>query len=73
MPSAEDKKRTKGSGSPSDDICKVLEENYLGECAHIPYDKYFHMLYAGMTKKEASMYTKEKLRRLNESHGLNAL
>lgn len=73
MPSAKDRKKTKGSGLPSDDICAALEKKYLGSCAHVPYDKYFRMLYAGMTKKEASMYTKEKLRRLNESHGLSAL
>lgn len=72
MPSAKEKK-TKDSSLPLDDICKVLEEKYLGECAHIPYDKYFHMLYAGMTMEEAKAYTKEKLRRLHDSHGMSAL
>ena len=57
----------------STDICFDLEQKYLGASAHVPSDKYFRMLYAGMTKAEAAIYEKEKMRRLRESHGLSAL
>ena len=52
-------------------MIKTLETKYLGEeTRHIEKDKYFRMLYNGMTETEAKNYTKAKMMLMRRYHGI---